>query len=192
MTAHSVSKICSVEGCEQVARRKELCDRHYMRMYRRGTLALRHRSPLEDYADWFWLQVRPVPSTCWEWQRSKSSTGYGHARFNGRIRHAHIISWTLTYGIEPTKWILHSCDNRICVNPAHLREGSAAENTQDMIDRDRRKHCVLGPKLKTDDVVKIRVRRASGESLKSIAASFGVTVQTISFTVNRRTHRGVA
>lgn len=33
--------------------------------------------------------------------------------------------------------ILHSCDNRACINPEHLRKGTAHENTQDMYDRGR-------------------------------------------------------
>lgn len=41
--------------------------------------------------------------------------------------------------MERHEYVLHSCDNPPCVNPAHLRVGTGSENQQDAWDRKRRK-----------------------------------------------------
>lgn len=54
--------------------------------------------------------------------------------------------------------VLHECDNPICVNPAHLKEGTQSQN---MIDAARRQRMATGEnaynaKLKEADVYEIR------------------------------------
>jgi hypothetical protein len=46
--------------------------------------------------------------------------------------------WFYEKGIFPTGVIIHSCDNRKCVNIDHLRDGTQYENIHDMIDKGRR------------------------------------------------------
>lgn len=45
----------------------------------------------------------------------------------------------LVSGITLTSadYVCHTCDNRICCNPAHLYVGTAASNTRDMMVRGR-------------------------------------------------------
>jgi hypothetical protein len=67
---------------------------------------------------------------------------------------------------------------RACVNPAHLRAGTHAQNAQDRIDRQRvargeRHH---GAILREAD---IRAIRASKESQAALARRFGVNVGNI-------------
>lgn len=53
--------------------------------------------------------------------------------------YAHRRAWEIANGpIPPGKWILHKCDVRLCVNPAHLFLGDASENALDAFRKGRR------------------------------------------------------
>src|SRR5688572_9909358 len=82
------------------------------------------------------------PSGCVEW------TGYTNGRY-GQIkssdrpfRHllAHRVAYELHYGPIPSgQWVLHKCDNPLCVNWEHLFLGDRQENVDDMVKKDRQK-----------------------------------------------------
>jgi hypothetical protein len=71
--------------------------------------------------------------------------------------------------------IRHTCDNPPCCNPAHLLNGTTADNMRDMVRR--RRHG--GEKLTPDDVRRIRDEPVKRGSVKALAAEYGVHPQTI-------------
>ena len=82
--------------------------------------------------------VDETPDGCWEWNGYRSSDGYGQFTLFGKAWRAHRASHVLFTGEIPDGYfVLHSCDNPPCVNPAHLRAGTAKENAQDMVARGR-------------------------------------------------------
>lgn len=88
----------------------------------------------------FWTKVAiTTTDQCWEWKASKRPLGYGQFRYIGsKYKHAHWVAHELIKGPVPAdKMVLHSCDNRGCVNPGHLRIGTAKDNRQDTILRNR-------------------------------------------------------
>lgn len=75
---------------------------------------------------------------CWQWTGHRFRNGYGCIKAFGRMASAHRLSYELHKGPVPDgKEILHSCDNRLCINPDHLRPGTHAENMQEAKIRGR-------------------------------------------------------
>ena len=78
---------------------------------------------------------------CWLWQAGHFSNGYGSFNVNGRDCRAQRMAWVLYVGAIPEGlFVLHRCDVRECVNPAHLFLGSAADNVTDMVQKSRQAH----------------------------------------------------
>jgi hypothetical protein len=146
--------------------------------------ALSREYPVEPR---FWSRVRKTDG-CWEWTGRIATSGYGSLSRENRPAYAHRVSWELHNGPIPARmWILHRCDNRVCVNPAHLYAGTPTENSRDMHERGRWRPSVQPPvserqlacKLTPADVMEIRACRARGEPVVALAARFGVNVTTI-------------
>lgn len=130
----------------------------------------------------FWAKVdKKGDDECWNWTGALGNGGYGRFNCAGKTRHSHRISLVLFLGRELTDCVLHSCDNRRCVNPRHLREGTAAENSKEMVERGRSIRGSKHPqsKLTEDDVRVIKSKLLAGETGVSIAREFNVSSSAI-------------
>lgn len=146
--------------------------------------------------DRFWSKVDKSthPSGCWEWTASLNMYGYGQFGFRGTVVAAHRVAWELTYGPVPDGLcVCHRCDNRKCVNTAHLFVASQAANMRDMAVKGRgrtrptRGADSTSAKLTAADVRAIRRRYRDGDSLRVLGQAFGVWHTTIADVVHRRT-----
>lgn len=104
-------------------------------------------------ADRFWQKVEKAgESECWEWVGTIDRGGYGRIQVEDRLESAHRVSWMLARGAIPHGlWVLHQCDNRKCVNVAHLFLGTRTDNVRDMYAKGRgvsaharKTHCPQG------------------------------------------------
>lgn len=151
------------------------------------------RSP----TDRFWSNVARTNS-CWEWRGSKGSAGYGKLKVGETTTYAHRMSYEMHYGPVPEGlFVCHRCDNRLCVNPAHLFTGTHQDNMDDMVAKGRSRGGYRGGKARgqtngqsklTDEAVRaIRQAWQSGAvSQRALAAQYGVDPSLISVVVNRK------
>lgn len=81
---------------------------------------------------------------CWGWKGHLNGGlrgGYGILSMHPKLVAAHRVSWLIHNGEIPEKTlVLHSCDNRSCTNPEHLKLGTHKDNADDKYNRGRDKH----------------------------------------------------
>lgn len=166
----------------------------------------------------FWSKVAiGAADECWEW-RASAIRGYGTlkvgSKSDGTVRRvgAHKFSWEIANGPVPSGLcVCHKCDNRSCVNPAHLFLGTDAVN---LADRDAKGRQARGARhgthtkpesvprgerngraiLKEWQLPYIEALISGGVGRRDVARAYGVSEDTISDFVRGRTwaHRHCA
>lgn len=160
------------------------------RLKRAGAIVAVVTSPAEA------TEVVKAALGCWECPGHRNSQGYGRVRFKGKLWRYHRLMWYLQQGPIPSGMdVLHRCHNTACGRLDHLYLGTDAENAADREEAGRGVR-LLGEhhgmaKLSAEDVLKIRVRRLAGETLASIAKSYGITASQVSSIEKRRTWKHV-
>ena len=148
-----------------------------------------------DFHEWFSQQLNTTETGCWEWTRCLSRKGYGQFRLNGGTAYTHryVLEAKLGRQIRPGYMACHSCNNRKCCNPEHIREGTAKENTQDIVNAGRQatgdavaqrgeKHGMS--KLTETQVLAIR---ESVGSVREVGRQYGVSPSAVSSIRLRKT-----
>lgn len=143
--------------------------------------------PKSKTAAWIKDHVRHAGEECLPWPFGHDSLGYGRAKVRGyTTRLAHRIMCQMAHGDPPqdNSVARHTCGNghEGCVNPNHLRWGTAQDNSDDC-----RRHGRLPLGEKSSNVVlteasvrKIRQEYSKGLlSQRALAAEFGVTHGTV-------------
>lgn len=130
---------------------------------------------------------------------------YGTITIAGNVRRAHQVAWEIANGepFPPGKLGLHSCDEGLCVNAAHIRPGTHKENTAEARQRGRRRH-VRPPTNRArgedhpraaftdDDIRWIRsVHEKDMMSVADLSREFSVRWSTIDKIVKRQTWRHI-
>ena len=183
---------CKIDGCRNPVLAKAMCGMHYQRVRNGSPMNAPARyfrtGPLEDR---FWSFVeKGNPDDCWIWKGYGGK--YGCITFGGVVNRAHRVSYEIANGPIPEgpgfhgNCVCHRCDNKWCVNPAHLFLGTQAENLADM--RAKKRGFIPHPKGEAHHMAKltdhsvraIRAALAEGQTGRSIATRFGVSDVVVS------------
>ena len=120
-------------------------------------------------------------NACWNWIGCLNR-GYGQFWLKNKSELAHRVSWAIahrTWPIPNGLQINHTCDNKSCVNPAHLYLGTQANNMQDWSN------------LKPENIKEIKHLYVQGYSLNELGDKFDVHSSTICKICSNQRWKGV-
>ena len=140
----------------------------------------------------FESKIERIPfSGCWIWTAcSKDEDGYGEFGQYGQSRGAHRVAYELFVGPIPEgTYVLHRCDVRPCVNPAHLFVGTHGDNMRDAAAKGRlgvkRGELHERAKLRSEDVS--AMRSAENQDPERLSKRYAVSKATIYNVIGCRT-----
>lgn len=124
--------------------------------------------------------IVPADETqCWEWDGASRGVGYGCIKdADGKLRDSHRVAFELFNGPIPQGLlVMHTCDNRNCVNPAHLITGTHQDNQRDAISKGRVKpyRATRVEPLTDAEIAAIRDEHSRGVSQKQLCRKFNVS-----------------
>lgn len=123
----------------------------HMRLWKRGERRIPPKRLTLDERLLLYMN-KGKPDECWEWKGPLNQKGYGYFEVrtkktrSRRAAHRCVYEF-LVRSVPKDKCCCHRCDNRKCVNPAHIFIGTYRENWLDMVAKGRDNFSRSKPKL---------------------------------------------
>ena len=118
---------CTIEGCGKPHLARGYCNRHYQNWRRTGvptTTVVRYSTPEEAFEAY-----TTRADGCLVWTGAKTKGGYGTITIANKSIRAHRYAWERLNGPIPDGMhVDHTCWNRACVDPDHLRLATPQQN----------------------------------------------------------------
>lgn len=133
----------------------------------------------------FWAKVNKngptmahMETCCWQWEAA--GINYGVFWYKRKNYSSHRVSYFIENKTWP-KMVLHKCDNKKCVNPAHLYAGDSLRNAKDASERGL---LITGPfnnktKLTFKQACDIKIQLTKGVPKLRLAKQYGISHQAI-------------
>ena len=129
------------------------------------------------------LQNTQRNGTCKEWQGALNKDGYAccnaYGLFKSQLLHREVFY--LAKGFRPDV-VMHACDNRRCINPNHLFEGSPEANLLDAWLKERHAVGSKNGRAKLTEKIVARMRKErhkNKQTYKDLSNKFGVSLSTV-------------
>ncbi len=128
----------------------------------------------------FLKKIKIDPDTgCWNWTGSKNPVyGYGICCIDYKQYRVHRVAYELYVGkIDDNMEICHSCNNKLCCNPKHLRNDTHSSNMIDRLYAGNQ----TNQKLSIDQVISIKkeLNDYKHGMLSNLAKKYKVSLHTI-------------
>ncbi len=136
----------------------------------------------DDYFRFLGFFTKDPITGCWNW-RKQGNRAYGNFTINGVNYSAHRFSYIYHYGsVDEDLNVLHRCNNKKCVNPDHLYEGTQKVNIQQAIDDGRFPKGILHGRASITDSTasKIRDLLQTGVTQLEVSELTSVPIWTVS------------
>lgn len=155
----------------------------------------KHASNAEEFLN---TRHEKVASGCWEWTKSCDRYGYGQVSSSRMFRmykkrRAHSLAYLAWKGEINDLCVLHTCDNRKCINPEHLFLGTHGDNNKDMVAKKRHrppKGEEGNHKLTEKEVIEIRSLEGM-ETCMVVADRYNISYSSVCMIWRRETWRHV-
>jgi hypothetical protein len=148
-------------------------------------------------AERFWTKVDKTPGhgpngDCWLWTASQRSDRYGVFGLDGVRAAAHRVAFRLAGGkLKPGHVVMHTCDVRLCCNPAHLRLGTQHDNVRDAVAKGLMRRGGRSIPLTDAEILQIHEEYERGLSRPTLAKKWQLAPATV-MRVLRRAKPGTA
>lgn len=152
------TQTCTVEGCERPRHVRGWCRAHYARWQRNGDPLGGKCAPAEVRFERFVDRT----GECHRWTGAHHGKGYGHFRYDGKVRKAHVVALLLE-GVEIPEGLTvdhvwaRGCRFKDCVRVDHLEVVPGAVNIlrggNPCAVNARKTHCRKGHELKPGNLL---------------------------------------
>lgn len=117
---------------------------------------------------------------CHVFTGAKDQCGYGRISNGTKLVRLHREVYKREHGEIPLGMVvMHACDNRACINPAHLSVGTQSDNINDMDAKNRRVTRIGSErstaKIDEQKALEIKKRIAAKETAPQISKDYGVS-----------------
>ena len=193
---------CSIPGCDRPYCARGWCSLHWERWRRTGDplkVTVRPAGMSKEDVAYYHLSRAAWAGHCLVTAAARNTQGYPHVTVQRRpyLLHRLVLEVKLGRVLRSTEQALHTCGRVTCINPKHLRVGTAAENAQrrERAGRSRPQRGSARYNAKLDAAAVRAIRRryaAGGVSQRALAAEYGIHKANVGHIIARRTWQHVA